>query len=103
MRTYSDNAIEFWGEVFTACRLHGEGVRFDEFIKAPEACLRRFGLDDAVEVMERGFLPLLPRQARVRQRLERQGPVCESVNGAVIPLLPVKDREQPGGMGLAVA
>ncbi|HET19351.1 MAG TPA: hypothetical protein ENO16_01915 [Chromatiales bacterium] len=103
MRTYSDNEIDFWGEVFTACRLYAEGVRFDEFIEAPEACLRRYGMDDAIEIMARGFLPLLPRQARVRQRHERLMPICESVNGVVIPLMPVHRREDATGLGLAVA
>ena len=70
MRTFDDHSLEFWGDVFQACRLAGEGVSFEDFIIGPQRVLQDFGMDDAVEILESGFLPLLPKQARVRARLE---------------------------------
>ena len=93
MRTYNDHEIEFWGEVFQACRLVGEGVSFEEFLAEPQATLQSFGMDDAVEVMASGFLPLLPRQARVRARLEQPASYCMSVHGQVVPLRPLTQSE----------
>lgn len=90
MPTCTDHDIEFWGEVFQACRLAGEGVRFEDFLANPRAILKAFGMDDALEVMASGFLPLLPRQARVRARLERPEPVCETVNGGLVRMGPVR-------------
>ena len=37
MRTYNDHEIEFWGEVIQACRLAGEGVKFEEILAQPQA------------------------------------------------------------------
>jgi len=71
MRTYDDHSLEFWGDVFQACRLASVDVRFEDFIANPQRILQDFGMEDAVEIMESGFLPLLPKQARIRARLER--------------------------------
>ena len=71
MRTYDDHSLEFWGDVFQACRLASVDVRFEDFIANPQRILQDFGMDDAVEIMESGYLPLLPKQARIRARLER--------------------------------
>jgi len=78
MRTYDDHSLEFWGDVFQACRLASVDVRFEDFIANPQRILQDFGMEDAMEVMESGFLPLLPKQARIRARLER--PVTFSLN-----------------------
>ena len=88
MRTYDDCSLEFWGEVFQACRLVDEGLCFEDFLIDPHRTLRDFGMEDAVEVMESGFLPLLPRQARVRARLERPVSYCLSVGGRVVRMEP---------------
>ncbi|MEW6178272.1 MAG: hypothetical protein AB1670_06530 [Pseudomonadota bacterium] len=90
MTTYNDHDIEYWAEVFQACRLTEEGVNFEDFLATPRAILHAFGMADAPEVMADGFLPLLPRQARVRARLERPEPVCETVNGGLVRLAPVR-------------
>jgi len=71
MRTFDDHSLEFWGDVFQACRLAGEGVSFNDFIIDPQRTLQDFGMDDAVEILESGFLPLLPKQARIRVRLDQ--------------------------------
>ena len=73
MRTFDDHSLEFWGDVFQACRLAGEGVSFADFIIDPQRTLQDFGMDDAVEILESGFLPLLPKQASVRVKLEQTG------------------------------
>jgi len=101
MRTYDDHEIEFWGEVFQACRLAGEGVSFERFLEHPEAMLQSLGLQDATEVMATGFLPLLPKQARVRRGLELPVPVCESVNGEVVLLMPYRRPSAAGPVPLA--
>ena len=91
MRTYNDHEIEYWGEVFQACHLSDEGVSFEDFLATPRAILHTFGMSDAPEVMASGFLPLLPRQARARARLEQPPvPVCETVNGGLVRLVPVR-------------
>lgn len=77
MRTFDDHSLEFWGDVFQACRLAGEGVRFEDFLRDPERILQDFGMDDAVEILHSGYLPLLPKQARIRARLEH--PVSSSL------------------------
>jgi len=84
MRTFDDHSLEFWGDVFQACRLAGEGVTFEDFIIDPQRSLQDFGMDDAVDIMESGYLPLLPQQARVRARLERQMSAGLSVGGRVL-------------------
>jgi hypothetical protein len=71
MRTYDDHSLEFWGDVFQACRLASVDVRFEDFIANPQRILQDFGMEDAVEIMESGYLPLLPKQARIRAHLER--------------------------------
>jgi len=88
MRTYDDHSLEFWGDVFQACRLAGEGVSFEDFIIDPQRTLQDFGMDDAVEILESGFLPLLPKQARVRARLEQAGSSSSSVAGCKLRCAP---------------
>jgi len=55
MRTFDDHSLEFWGDVFQACRLASVDVRFEDFIANPQRILQDFGMDDAVEIMESGF------------------------------------------------
>lgn len=35
MRTFRDNEVDYWGDVFTALGLQALGVTFEEFIGAP--------------------------------------------------------------------
>ncbi len=57
MRPFDDHSLEFWVDVFQACRLAGEGVSFEDFIIDSQRTLQDFGMDDAVEILESGFLP----------------------------------------------
>jgi len=97
MRTFDDHSLEFWGDVFQACRLAGEGVSFEDFIIDPQRTLQDFGMEDAVEILESGFLPLLPKQASVRARLERH----LSVAGRSVHKQPA--RPEPGHMCVMAA
>jgi len=90
MRPFDDHSLEFWSDVFQACRLAGEGVTFDDFIIDPQRTLQDFGMDDAVEILESGFLPLLPKQARVRARLERPVSSALCVSGRVVRMEPAR-------------
>jgi len=101
MRACSDNEIEFWSEVFTACRLASEGLSFVDFMNAPWATLNQLGMSDAMDVMASGFLPLLPSQARIRKTLDGEGPMCESMNGQVAPPSPLRVRSALGAQPLS--
>jgi hypothetical protein len=73
---YTDEHLDFWGEFFTANRLHARGVRFDTFIEDPRAIARatifRPRQDSFwIRIDEKGvadvcqeFRPLLPAQVR---------------------------------------
>lgn len=69
-RPLSDRDLDFWGDLYVLGRL-GErlGVSFEDFVRSPHEHLRRAGMEDAPERMEMGFLPLLPEQERVIDRL----------------------------------
>ncbi len=59
--------------VYTATHMSELGVSFEEFIDGPEESLERVGQGGAMESMAKGFLPLLPAQARVALRIARNG------------------------------
>jgi len=62
--TYSDDYIEYWAVQYRARRIWRYGILFGVFVERPREIL------DALT--ERGFLPLLPEQKRVQQRLDEQ-------------------------------
>ncbi len=67
------NRFSIEKHVYTAARLSELGVSFKEFLDGPEEALERVGQGGAMESIAKGFLPLLPAQARVAQRLAGQG------------------------------
>lgn len=69
MTTYADEVINRWADIYQACRLHQTGLNFEDFLASPVEHLSRLGMSDAEEIMQTGFLPLLPEQARIRQAL----------------------------------
>jgi len=97
MRTFDDHSLEFWGDVFQACRLSSVGVTFEDFMQNPQRILQDFGMDDAIEIMESGYLPLLPKQARIRAQLER--PLTSRLNMA----LRLPKAEKPMGVVACMA
>ncbi|MDG4866604.1 hypothetical protein P8631_01085 [Guyparkeria sp. 1SP6A2] len=70
MHTYRDEVIEFWANVFRACRLSTTGLDLEGFLEAPQEHLDELGLADAVEVLASGHLPLMPEQAAVRREID---------------------------------
>lgn len=54
-----------WGDVYRACRIEQTGLSFERFLEKPWEHLRRLGQEGAVESMAAGYLPLLPRQAKI--------------------------------------
>ena len=75
MSTYADEVIEFWANVFRACRLSSTGLDLEAFLEAPNAHLERLGLADALEMLAGGYLPLLPEQAAVRREIDARHPL----------------------------
>ncbi|MFO7582526.1 hypothetical protein [Guyparkeria sp.] len=84
MHTYADEVIEFWANVFRACRLSGTGLDLEEFLESPREHLDHLGLSDALEMLASGHLPLLPEQAAVRREID-----------ARFPLLTIPERSSP--------
>lgn len=62
--TYSDEHIEYWAVQYRSRRIWRYGVTFEMFLRYPQEIL------DAL--LRRGFLPLLPEQQKVQQRLDEQ-------------------------------
>lgn len=75
MQTYRDEMIDFWANIFRACRLSTTGLDLETFLEAPTQHLDRLGLSDAVEVLAGGHLPLLPEQAAVRREIDARFPL----------------------------
>jgi hypothetical protein len=75
MSTYADEVIDFWANVFRACRLSATGMDLEEFLEDPQGHLDRLGLNDAMEMLAGGFLPLLPEQAAVRREIDAHHPL----------------------------
>ena len=47
--SWSDEYIEFWGNVFQACRLANTGLDFETFLLDPEEQLAQHGLTEILE------------------------------------------------------
>ncbi len=75
MHTHTDEAIDLWGEVYRLCQIHALGLTFENFLADPWQTLRAMGQEDAPDIIQSGFLPLLPKQAEIRKRLDRENQV----------------------------
>src|SRR6056297_2107938 len=75
MQTYHDDVIDFWANIFRACRLSTTGLDLEAFLEAPNQHLEHLGLSDAVETLAGGHLPLLPEQAAVRREVDARFPL----------------------------
>ena len=82
MQTYHDDVIDFWANIFRACRLSTTGLDLEAFLEAPSQHLERLGLSDAVEMLAGGHLPLLPAQAAVRREIDARFPHTPALNPA---------------------
>ena len=74
MHTYRDEVIDFWANIFRACRLSTTGLDLETFLEEPQRHLDRLGLSDAVEMLAGGYLPLMPEQAAVRREIDARHP-----------------------------
>lgn len=59
-------------EIHNSARLGDLGFTLEAFTKAPIATLKAAGQQDAIEILRRGFRPLLPAQVKLRQQLEAE-------------------------------
>jgi len=91
MSTYADEVIEFWANVFRACRLSTTGLDLEAFLEAPNAHLERLGLSDALEMLAGGYLPLLPQQAAVRREIDARHPLPAIPQPAPATTLPIPE------------
>ncbi len=69
---YSDEYLDYWGEVYMACSLSEPGIVFHEFLEDPWRCLCELGLQSAPVSLALGYQPLLPRQGQVARALWRR-------------------------------
>ncbi|MHB8743684.1 MAG: hypothetical protein ACYC9L_11230 [Sulfuricaulis sp.] len=84
---YSDEYLDYWGQVYTACRLSEPGIVFHEFLADPWRHLCELGLQSAPVSLELGYRPLLPRQAKVAQALWKRWEAedQDKPSGSVLP------------------
>lgn len=83
--TYTDEHLDYWGEVFSACRLHELGVTFSSFIASPWEMLALHGQESAPECLTQGYRPLLPRQAAIARRIREEEARTITVKHAETP------------------
>jgi len=84
--TYSDEQLEFWGQIFVGNNLRSMGITFEFFLLNPRACLERWYASLDLE----DPYPLLAEQIEVahRLRLAEIEPVDEllDVEGRVVAM-----------------
>lgn len=75
--TTAPQDMKFWSKVFLQGRLPelDRKLKFAEFLRAPWEHLARLKAEEAPECIEKGFLPLLPAQRAVRDKLDGQNVV----------------------------
>ncbi len=59
-------------EIHHSAHLGELSFTLEAFTKAPIATLKSAGQQDAIEILRRGYRPLLPAQVKLRQQLEAQ-------------------------------
>ena len=71
MQTYTDEYIDFWGDIYTANpALFQRGILFHAFLEAPVELLTAVYQQTALPLQDdEDFYPLLPAQQRVSDRL----------------------------------
>lgn len=70
--TTTPHDMKFWSKVFLQGRIAelDRKLKFAEFLRSPWEHLARLKADEAPECIEKGFLPLLPAQRAVRDKLD---------------------------------
>jgi hypothetical protein len=92
----NDVVIDYWADIYRACGLQAE-ISFELFLSDPWRHLREFGQETAPALIEQGWRPLLPAQARVARELaiaERRVE-CVSAAPALARFIPSKRKVAP--------
>jgi len=69
---FSDEYLDHWGAAYVAAHLRERGIFFQEFLADPRGYLKTVRLPCARLCVASGFRPLLPRQKRVAQTLQKR-------------------------------
>jgi len=77
----NDAVIDYWADIYQACGLRTE-ISFERFLSDPWRYLREFGQETAPTLIEQGWRPLLPAQARVARELAIADRCAERVAAA---------------------
>jgi hypothetical protein len=72
--SYTDEYLEFWGDLYVSGRLNEEGVDFEAFLANPWRHLQRLGRGRDVDSVRAGFRPLLPAQAEIARLVDAAKP-----------------------------
>lgn len=64
----NDAVIDYWADIYRTCGLQTE-MTFEIFLSDPWRYLRQFGQESAPALIEQGWRPLLPAQARIAREL----------------------------------
>ena len=51
MQTWSDEYIEYWGQIFQVCRLHETGLDLEGFLADPKTILAQHHLTEVLETL----------------------------------------------------
>ena len=57
---------------YEQCRVNDHGISLDVFMKRPLEILNMLGQHDALDIIESGYRPLLPKQAAIRAHLDAE-------------------------------
>lgn len=77
----NDAVIDHWADIYQACGLRAE-ISFELFLSDPWRYLREFGQETAPALIEQGWRPLLPAQARIARALAIAERRAECVSAA---------------------
>ena len=71
MHTYSDEYIDYWGDVFVENNLAGKNILFECFLDYPVDTLAAVVFCQAMPLGDDEYYPLLYRQKKVQSRIDK--------------------------------
>lgn len=72
--SYTDEHIDFWGNLYVQGRLKEEGVQFESFLADPWRALQGLGRAGDLDSVRDGYRPLLPAQAEIARLVDGAKP-----------------------------
>jgi len=69
MHTYSDEYINYWGEMFVMNNFQSTGIRFDEFLVLPKEYTEAITFELATP-LQHDFYPLMRSQKKIQEHLD---------------------------------